>query len=159
MDRNYLKYTASQVYNSLKLWELLDERYTAQAVKHRHTPQEDIKYLGNIQTRYPKKNWSSVLLFNNSKCKVLTPEYINTASGLDLHQFKWVQSDELIGALPLRWNFLVDYYANIPLNEISLLHWTKGGCYFSEYENCSYADVWRKEYKSMTNVMRVEEKV
>jgi len=134
------------------LFDLFDDSYSVQCVKHNHVPIEEVKYLGNVQTKYNKKNWSSVLLFNNSKCSALTPEYINTASGLDLHQFKWLDSDSEIGDLPLRWNFLVSYYHDLPIEEISLLHWTEGGAYFNDYKNCPYADIWQDEYKDMIHV-------
>ena len=126
-----------------KLWSLRDERYAVQVVKHNHVPKEDIKFLGAKQTKYEKKNWSSVILFNNAKCRALTPEYVNTATGLELHQFKWLGNDNLIGEIPHRWNHLVGYDAPTP--EASLVHYTIGGPYFEEYKNCEYAEAWRKE--------------
>jgi len=92
-----------------KLWHLRDEAFAVQCVKHDHVPAEATKFLGEAQTRYEKKNWSSVMLFNNAKCRALTPDYVNTASGLDLHRFNWLGNDELIGEIPRRWNHLVDY--------------------------------------------------
>jgi len=126
-----------------KLWELRDERYAVQVVKHDHVPKETTKFLDQPQTRYEKKNWSSVMLFNNEKCKALTPEYVGTASGLELHQFKWLETDDLIGELPHRWNHLVGYDATD--SDVSLVHYTLGGPYFGEYEDCEYADEWRAE--------------
>ena len=73
-----------------KLWALRDERYAVQVVKHNHVPKEQVKFLGEKQSKYEKKNWSSVMLMNCAKCRALTPEYVNTASGLELHQFKWL---------------------------------------------------------------------
>ena len=70
------------------LWDLRDETYAVQVVKHEHNPKETKKFLNNPQSRYEKKNWSSVILFNNAKCMALTPAYVNTATGLELHQFK-----------------------------------------------------------------------
>jgi hypothetical protein len=70
------------------LWALRDDRYAVMVVKHDHRPREAVKFLGQPQTAYPKKNWSSVMLFNNTRCRALTPEYVNTATGLELHQFK-----------------------------------------------------------------------
>ncbi len=128
-----------------KLWAQRDERYAVQVVKHNHVPKEDIKFLGATQTKYQKKNWSSVMLFNNTKCRALTPEYVNTATGLELHQFKWLGNDDLIGEIPHRWNHLVGYDAPNP--DVSLVHYTIGGPYFEEYGNCEYADAWRKELK------------
>ena len=130
-----------------KLWALRDERYAVQVVKHHHVPKEEIKFLGAKQTKYEKKNWSSVMLFNNAKCRALMPEYVNIASGLELHQFKWLGNDDLIGEIPNRWNHLVGYDAPSP--DVSLVHYTVGGPYFEEYTNCEYADAWRRELKQM----------
>ena len=87
------------------------------------------------------------MLFNNAKCTMLTPEYVNTASGLDLHQFKWLQGDELIGGLPHRWNHLVGYDA--PEVDVSLAHFTIGGPYFEAYADCPLAGEWRAERSAM----------
>ncbi len=130
-----------------KLWALRDERYAVQVVKHHHVPKEETKFLGAKQTKYEKKNWSSVILFNNAKCRALTPEYVNTATGLELHQFKWLGNDDLIGEIPHRWNHLVGYDA--PSKEVSLVHYTIGGPYFEEYKNCEHAEDWRGELGRM----------
>ena len=86
------------------LFSLADDKFAVQVVKHNHVPKEETKFLGAPQSKYQKKNWSSVMLFNNEKCKKLTPKYVNTATGLELHQFKWLESDDLIGDIPHRWN-------------------------------------------------------
>jgi hypothetical protein len=130
-----------------KLWALRDDRYAVQVVKHDHQPRETVKFLGQAQTQYPKKNWSSVMLFNNARCRALTPEYVSAASGLELHQFKWLPDEALIGALPRRWNHLVGYYQ--PTREASLVHYTLGGPYFDEYRDCEYAAEWRAELDAM----------
>ena len=97
-----------------KLWALRDERYAVQVVKHNHVPKEDTKFLGAKTDQIREENWSSVILFNNAKCRALTPEYVNTATGLELHQFKWLGNDDLIGEIPRRWNHLVGYDAPDP---------------------------------------------
>ena len=130
-----------------KLWALRDDRYAVMVVKHDHRPREAVKFLGQPQTAYPKKNWSSVMLFNNARCRALTPQYVNTASGLELHQFKWLADETLIGALPGRWNHLVGYDA--PSRDVSLVHYTLGGPYFEEYRDCEYAEEWRRECDRM----------
>ncbi len=131
------------------LWQMRDERYAVQVVKHSHVPVETTKFLGAAQTRYDKKNWSSVILFNNARCRALTPEYVNTASGLELHQFKWLGDDRAIGALPQRWNHLVDYDPPAPADDLSNLHFTTGGPYFSRTANCGYAELWHAERMRM----------
>ena len=84
----------------VNLWALRDDRYAVMVVKHDHQPTEATKFLNQPQTSYEKKNWSSVMMFNGPRCTTLTPEYVNTASGLELHQFKWLNSDTEIGDLP-----------------------------------------------------------
>jgi len=129
------------------LWKLRDERYAVMVVKHDHRPRETSKFLGEPQSAYKKKNWSSVMLFNNSRCGALNSEYVSRASGLDLHQFKWLGNDDLIGELPRRWNHLVGYDA--PSRDVSLVHYTLGGPYFSEYADCEYAGEWRSAREAM----------
>jgi hypothetical protein len=130
-----------------RLWALRDDRYAVQVVKHVHVPREDTKFLGEKQTKYEKKNWSSVMLMNCARCTALTPGYVNTATGLELHQFKWLESDALIGDLPHEWNHLVGYDA--PSGRVSLAHYTIGGPYFSEYRECEYAREWFAERDAM----------
>ena len=130
-----------------KLWSLRDEKYAVMVVKHHHVPRETVKFLGEPQTKYEKKNWSSVMLFNNARCRALTPEYVNTATGLELHQFKWLESEHAIGALPDRWNHLVAY--SPPRVDAALVHYTLGGPYFDEFADCEYAGAWREERRAM----------
>lgn len=126
-----------------KLWALRDDNYAVQVVKHDHQPKESIKFLNAPQTPYQKKNWSSVILFNNAKCRALTPEYVNTATGLELHQFKWLESDNLIGEIPARWNHLVGYERESA--DVSNAHYTLGGPYFNEFTDCEFSKEWFAE--------------
>ena len=135
-----------------RLWALRDERYAVQVVKHVHVPREEVKFLGAVQTKYEKKNWSSVMLMNCARCAALTPDYVNRASGLELHQFKWLEGDHLIGALPAKWNHLVGYDA--PRRDASLVHFTIGGPYFEEYRECEYAPEWFAERDAMLKVQQ-----
>lgn len=136
-----------------RLWALRDDRFAVMCVQHQHQPTETTKFLDKPQTAYGKKNWSSVMLFNNAKCTALTPEYVNTATGLQLHQFKWLAGDELIGALPHRWNHLVGYDAPDP--DAANVHFTIGGPYFTEYAGCEHAAEWFAEREAM---MRVDQR-
>jgi hypothetical protein len=130
-----------------KLWALRDERYAVMCVQHDHRPAETTKFLGAAQTKYEKKNWSSVMLLNTARCRALTPDYVNTASGLALHRFEWLGDDALIGGLPRRWNHLVGYDAPNP--DAAIVHFTIGGPYFEEWKNCEFADEWRDECAAM----------
>ena len=124
-----------------QVFALADDRYAVMVAKHDYTPRDAVKFEGHVQTKYEKKNWSSVVLFNNARCRALTPEFVNTASGLELHQFKWLTSDEEIGALPLEWNWLVGEYDFNP--DAKVAHFTRGGPYFPAYANEDYSDEWR----------------
>jgi len=136
------------------LWDLRDPSYAVQVVKHNYQPKEETKFLGAVQTKYEKKNWSSVILFNCKECRALTPDYVNTATGLELHQFKWLENDERIGEIPNVWNHLVGEY---PLNpRAKLIHFTIGGPYFNEYRNTEYSEEWFRERDSMLTVKQRE---
>lgn len=131
-----------------EIFDLFDPSYAVQVVKHDYTPKHQIKYLGNIQYPYPKKNWSSVMLFNNAECKALTPEYVNKASGLDLHQFKWLENESRIGELPKEWNHLV---IDMPPNpNAKIVHYTNGTPCFREYFTCEYSSEWFQERALMS---------
>lgn len=112
--------------------------------KHDYTPGPERKFLNQVQTVYPRKNWSSVMLFNNARCGALSADYVNRATGLDLQRFVWMD-DALIGDLPLEWNWLVGEYAHNPAAKI--VHFTIGGPYFDEYRGCDYAAEWFEEHR------------
>jgi hypothetical protein len=133
-----------------ELWGLRDPAYSVMCVQHDYTPKEDVKFLGQVQTKYEKKNWSSVMLFNNDRCGALTKEFVNTATGLQLHQFKWLDGDGRIGKLPLAWNHLVGVYDYDP--NAALVHFTEGGPYFTDYADVDYADEWLAARERMLHV-------
>ena len=124
------------------LWRMRDDKYAVQLCKHDYTPEEDKKFLGQIQTKYEKKNWSSFMLMNCKKCNELTPDYVNSATGLQLHQFKWLESDELNRDLPLEWNWLVDE-PGITLNQKLIIFILQKVVKVKEYANCSYSETWK----------------
>ncbi|MGG7576452.1 glycosyltransferase [Rhizobium sp. Nf11,1] len=123
-----------------EVWALRDERYAVMCVKHDYQPKIDTKFLGQTQTKYEKKNWSSFIMFNNDKCRTLTPDYVNTATGLQLHQFKWLENDDQIGELPVTWNYLVNEYDY--REDAKNVHFTDGGPYFEKYKDDDYAEEW-----------------
>jgi hypothetical protein len=91
------------------------------------------------------------MLMNCKKCTTLTPDYVNKASGLELHQFKWLENEELIGSLPLEWNWLVGEYPY--KKDVKNVHYTDGGPYFKEYNTCDYSSEW---YNVYTNTVKIE---
>ena len=123
-----------------ELWALRDDAFAVMCCKHDYEPKEETKFLGQVQTKYEKKNWSSVMLFNNAECTALSADYVNSATGLQLHQFKWLDSDDRIGSLPLAWNHLVGVYDYDPA--AANVHFTEGGPYFADYADSDYADEW-----------------
>ena len=114
-------------------------------VKHTYEPRNDVKYLNTVQYKYPRKNWSSVVLWNceHLKNKIITPSFLNTAEGLVLHRFNWLEDDD-IGELDIRWNWLVGEYEDPP-KDVKNVHWTVGGPYFPEYANVDFSDEWVAE--------------
>lgn len=122
-------------------------------VKHDYTPSTAVKFLHQPQLPYPCKNWSSVMVFNGHRQAVrrLTPEYVNRASGMDLHQFKWANS---VGELPSEWNHLVGEYK--PRSDAKIVHYTLGTPCFPEYQNCEYSFEWFQEFQAMTHYEQTE---
>tara|TARA_Y100001937_G_scaffold92448_1_gene125181 strand:- start:2207 stop:2878 length:672 start_codon:yes stop_codon:yes gene_type:complete len=132
------------------LWKLRDDDYSVMCVKHEYEPKQNVKFRGAKNEKFPKKNWSSMMLMNNAKCKLLTPEYVRTATGLELHQFKWLESEREIGTIPKTWNWLVGEYDYNPL--ANNVHFTLGGPYFKEYTTCDYATEWFAVYEDTIKI-------
>ena len=132
-----------------------ESRKAVSVVKHDYQPRPEDKFLGQRQSIYAKKNWSSVMVFDNNLCRALTPEYVNSASGLELHQFKWLPSDAWIGALTPEWNHLVSEYAPNPTAKIA--HFTRGTPCFAKYSECEFSDEWYAEKDRMLDYNRLGE--
>jgi lipopolysaccharide biosynthesis glycosyltransferase len=127
-----------------------DKTKAIHVVKHDYEPKHDKKYLNTAQYRYPRKNWSSMVLWNcaHPANRVVTPEFINTASPMELHRFQWLKDSE-IGALDTRWNWLVGEYTEPPA-DVHNVHWTLGGPYFHEYKSADFAEEWFTEFNRMS---------
>jgi hypothetical protein len=115
-------------------------------VQHEYEPSHDIKMDGKKQTRYPRKNWSSFIVFNcaHPDVRALTPEVVNSATPAYLHRFEWIPDESQIGALDLDWNFLEGEYVK-PEQTPRVIHYTNGGPWFDEWQEVDYADLWRDE--------------
>ena len=127
-----------------KVMEHADPNLAVCVVKHDYRPPEASKMDGAIQHQYPRKNWSSFMLLNcgHREARNLTPELVNTESGQYLHRFWWCK-DEFIGTLPVTYNYLEGWYTNVNEPDPVCVHFTRGGPWFSGYENVEYADEWR----------------
>lgn len=130
------------------LFGLADERYAAMCVKHSHIPSEAVKMDGMAQTKYFRKNWSSLVLYNcgHPANRAVTRSCVNKMTGQWLHAFSWLR-DELIGELPAKWNHLVGV-DEAPLSLPAGLHFTLGVPSMPGYENAPYAELWRAERDS-----------
>ena len=139
-----------ELFNSVNL----SKEMAVYVVKHPENLQsQGIKMDGKIQSSYPRKNWSSLIIFNcrHPSCQKLTPEIISTQTGKYLHRFEWCK-DEEIGELDSTFNFLVNNHVSLELNpeyvgknavkNPKVLHYTDGGPWFKKYKNCDYADLW-----------------
>jgi hypothetical protein len=130
------------------LMRLVDPRMAVSVCQHDYVPKLSRKFLNQPQTPYPRKNWSSLMVFRNDLCQTLTPDYVNTATGLELHRFQWVD-DERIGDVPLDWNWLVGEYKSNP--KAKILHWTLGGPWFlaEDGDAPDHCDLWYTEEIAM----------
>ena len=120
--------------------------------KHDYKPSAELKMDGKIQSQYPRKNWSSLMLWNcgHPANRILTPEVINTQTGKFLHRFEWLDDDN-IGDLSIEWNWLVGWYKEPRDGKPRGLHYTEGGPWFAECIDCEYSDVWKKYSELYSN--------
>jgi lipopolysaccharide biosynthesis glycosyltransferase len=127
-----------------ELWAMRDLGKDVQVVKHDYKTRMPVKYLGSKNEDYPRKNWSSVMIFNcqNFPTKKLTPDYIQKSTGAHLHRFEWT-SDDRVGSLPPEWNWLPDEYGANP--DAKLLHYTLGTPCFHDFATTPMADEWHRE--------------
>lgn len=128
-----------------ELWEMQDPSKALMVVKHNYETKASIKYLGNKNENYPRKNWSSLILWNCShpKHKILTPNFIANQTGKYLHRFSWLDDDD-IGVLPHEWNWLAIEY---PENKAAkLIHYTLGTPCFRDYKDTDMANDWYEVY-------------
>jgi cytidyltransferase-like protein len=130
-----------------KLFAQADDQYAVMCVHHDYTPPEGLKMDGAKQRNYPRKNWSSMILWNceHPANKCLTPELVNTESGQYLHRFSWLP-DHLIGEIKPEWNWLVGWNQEPKDGKPKAIHYTEGGPWFKNYRTCEYSDVWMNEY-------------
>lgn len=128
-----------------ELWALRDDKYSVMVCKHDYKTKANIKYLGNKNEDYPRKNWSSLILFNVGGFRHLdlTPKFVSEATGAFLHRFQWLK-DEEIGSLPLEWNWLAEEYPENP--QAKLVHYTLGIPAFPEYKDCDHSAEWREAH-------------
>jgi len=127
-----------------KLWNLRDPSKDVQVVKHDYKTKMSEKYLGSKNEDYPRKNWSSVILWNCNSFpnRKLTPAFIQKSSGAELHRFTWID-DSRIGELPIEWNWLPDEFGvNL---DAKLLHYTLGTPSFHEFAMTPMGDEWHRE--------------
>lgn len=132
------------------LIDLIDDRYALMCVHHDHRPSENLKMDGRKQTQYPRKNWSSLVLYNcgHEANRVLTPDLVNRESGAFLHRFQWL-SDDLIGEIPETWNWLEGWCAKPDVGHPNVVHYTRGGPWFDDWQDVDYADLWLAEEKAV----------
>ena len=126
-----------------ELFAHANDDYALMCVKHDYIPKNSIKMDGQKQVSYPRKNWSSCVLWNcnHPSNKVLTPEIASTETGAYLHRFQFL-TDDLIGEIPLEWNWLEGEYDK-PETPPAVIHFTNGGPWFENWQDVDYADLWR----------------
>jgi lipopolysaccharide biosynthesis glycosyltransferase len=132
-----------------KLWSMRDPSKDVQVIKHDYRTRMPVKYMGAKNEDYPRKNWSSVIIWNCNSFpnRRLTPDYVMKSTGKHLHRFEWLD-DARIGELPIEWNWLPDEFG--PNENAKLLHYTLGAPCFHEFVDTPMNEVWHKE-RELTN--------
>ena len=137
-----------------QLFDLADDQYAVMCVQHDYAPKEGTKMDGQVQTIYPRKNWSSVVLWNcgHPSNQQINKELVNDpeTTGKYLHRFSWLKDDE-IGSIPHTWNWLVGWYNEPDDGTPDGIHYTEGGPWFENYRFCDYHQLWKDELSAMMN--------
>jgi len=97
--------------------------------KHSYPPDPRRKFLNRVQTIYPRKNWSSVMLLNGEP---LQGAYAGIRNAENCH---W-----LVAEYPYR-------------ADAKIVHFTRGGPYFKEFRDCDYAEEWFAEFRMLGKPM------
>lgn len=130
--------------------DALEPGKAVHVVKHDYQPRKSVKMDGRVQAAYPRKNWSSFIVFDgrHPKVKALTPHVVNTESPAFLHRFSWLD-DQDIGSLDITWNFLVGEY-DAPATPPAAIHYTNGGPWFDNCRDVDFADLWLAEHAALS---------
>ena len=141
-----------------KLLSSANENYPLSCVQQIHSPPEKIKMEGQVQTLYPRKNWSSLMLFNcNHRLnRKLDLDMVNNQSGSYLHQMQWLPED-MIGSLEKRWNWLEGSCPAVNVNKLGAIHFTRGGPWLEQWQHIDFASYWNKENQKYLINNRVNE--
>lgn len=123
-----------------------DARYAVQVVKHDNGHKAGMKMDGQQQVLYPRKNWSSVCLFNcdHPANRRLTLQDVSERPGRDLHNFYWLADSE-IGDLHPRHNWLVDIHPRP--DDVAIAHMTLGGPWLPNWQGGSFDEEWKEAAK------------
>jgi lipopolysaccharide biosynthesis glycosyltransferase len=132
----------TDIRNALKE---IDPTKAVSVVKHDYQPSETSKMDGCVQHPYPRKNWSSFMVFNctHPAVRALTPKLVNSAEPSYLHRLQWLNDSE-IGELDKGWNYLEGWYEPT-YDNLKAIHFTLGGPWFEEKVDCDFADLWLRE--------------
>jgi len=133
-----------------ELGAVMDKSKAVNVVKHDYKPRAKFKMDGQPQVGYPRKNWSSLMLFQTERCRMLTPEYVNSAPPEDLHRFAWMP-DADIGELPLEFNWLEGEYEWENPEPPGAIHFTNGGPWHTNHKSVRFGDLWVQTLYEMHN--------
>ena len=123
----------------------IDPTKAVSVVKHDYQPSETRKMDGCVQHPYPRKNWSSFMVFNcaHPAVRALTPGVVNSAEPSYLHRLHWLNDSE-IGELDKGWNYLEGWYEP-GYDKLKAIHYTLGGPWFDQKRSCDFSDLWIAE--------------
>ena len=133
-----------------ELFEYANDNAAVAVVQHDYQPTNTVKMDGKTQYLYPRKNWSSLMLFNcaHPDCQTLTPEIVSSQTGEFLHRFAWTGYE--IGSLDKTWNWLVNWYHEPQDGKPKAIHYTEGGPWFPNYVKTEYGGNWIQAHTELT---------
>ena len=145
-----------------ELFKQANDNYAVMVAKHDYTPKEGTKMDGKQQLQYPRKNWSSCMLWNceHPSNRLLDQNAMNSNDGLWHHRFVWL-ADHEIGQISHEWNWLTDWYTAPDDGTPKMLHYTEGGPWFEHLQDVPYAQEWRDAHADYKSTLQdsVEDKI
>ena len=134
-----------------ELFDLADPAKAVMVVQHDYIPIESVKMDNKPQEMYPRKNWSSLILYNceHPSNQQVNLNFVNTQPMSFMHRFGWLD-DEEIGSLPYQWNYLEGWYNS---NDAKAVHYTRGGPWFKDWQTVDYAAEWTQEKKKLNGIL------
>lgn len=132
------------------LWDDRDACFAIQVAQQDYKSKASVKKGGFQQSDYPRKNWSSLMMWNlyHPAHLTLTQHVVNTFPGDWLHRLNWLD-DKDVGKVDPTWNWIEGTTDGEP----KAVHFTMGTPDIPGYRNAKHSSEWLR-YSEKVQGMR-----